>query len=794
MYAKRFWILIAVLVVLSLAAAQCGAPAPTTAPAPATEAPAPTQPPPAETEAAPAETEAAPAETEAAPAGGEALQVAFVYVAPIGDLGWTWAHEQGRLMLEDELGDQVETAYIENVPEGPEAERVIRDFAQKGYDLIITTSFGYMDPTVTVAQEFPDTWFVHISGYKTADNVSTVFGRMEQARYLSGLVAGAATESNILGYVAAFPIPEVIRGINSFTLGVREVNPEAEVRVVWTNTWFGPPEEKEAAEALLAAGADVIAQHQDTTEPQKAAADAGAVSIGYDSDMAQFVGDTVLTSPVWNWGPKYIDIAEQVMAGTYATESYYGGMDQGIVDIAPLSARVPDDVKAMVEEQKDLIVSGKWDVFCGPVTGANGNLVVPEGNCMTDEELLSMDYFVEGVVGEAPKEAPEGIGQPSEKAMGKQPPEAAATGEEEFVFGVILVGPYNDHGWSEAHYTAGQYVEENLPGAKMIYLDKLNPADRPETTLEQAVDDMVAQGAQMIFTTSDDFQTDTDTVAAKYADLPFVMISGDHALTGAAPPNIANYMGRMEYGKMMAGCAAALKTQTGTIGYLGPLINDETRRLANSAYLGARYCYENFRGEDPDSLQFIVQWIGFWFNIPGVTLDPTEVANDIFNAGADVILSGIDTTEAIVVAGQRAGQGETVWAIPYDYEGACAEAPEICLGVPYFNWGPAYVEYVQKVQDGTFEQEWVWAGPDWADINSRDTTAVGFIKGDGLGEEEATQLDEFIAGLADGSINPFVGPLNYQDGSVYLEDGAVATDEQIWYTKQLLEGMTGPSE
>lgn len=339
------------------------------------------------------------------------LKIAFVYVAPIGDLGWTWAHDQGRLALEQEFGDKVETAYVENIPEGPEAERVIRDFAQKGYKLIITTSFGFMDPTITVASEFPDTWFVHVSGYKTAANVSTVFGRMEQARYLSGLVAGAATESNILGYVAAFPIPEVVRGINAFTLGVREVNPEAEVRVVWTNTWFDPPKEKEAAEALLAAGADVIAQHQDTTEPQKAAADAGKLSIGYDSDMGKFVGETVLTSPIWNWGNKYIDIAQKIMDGSYASESYYGGMDEGIVDLAPFSPKVTDETKALVEAKKQEFVEGKGKLFCGPVNGANGKLIVAEGKCLTDAELLSMDYFVEGVVGEAPKEAPEGLGQ-----------------------------------------------------------------------------------------------------------------------------------------------------------------------------------------------------------------------------------------------------------------------------------------------------------------------------------------------------------------------------------------------
>lgn len=361
-----------------------------------------------ETEAPAAEE---PAAEEPAAESDEPFKIAFVYVAPIGDLGWTFMHEKARLEIEEQFGDAVETVYIENVPEGPEAERVIRDFAQKGNDLIITTSFGYMDPTITVAQEFPDIQFVHISGFKNADNVSNVFGRMYQPRYLSGLAAGAATESNIVGYVAAFPIPEVIRGINAFTLGVREVNPDAEVRVVWTNTWFGPPEEKEAAEALLAAGADVIAQHQDTTEPQKAAADAGGVSISYNSDVSELVGDTVLTGPIWNWGVKYIEIADQVMDGSYdGSESYWGGLAEGVVGLAPISDRVSDETKALIEAEMERIRSGDWDVFCGPVFGANGVLVVEEGKCLTDEEMLSMDYFVEGVQGEAPAEAPEGLG------------------------------------------------------------------------------------------------------------------------------------------------------------------------------------------------------------------------------------------------------------------------------------------------------------------------------------------------------------------------------------------------
>jgi simple sugar transport system substrate-binding protein len=371
----------------------------------------------------------------------------------------------------------------------------------------------------------------------------------------------------------------------------------------------------------------------------------------------------------------------------------------------------------------------------------------------------------------------------------------AATPEpEEFVFGVILVGPYNDHGWSEAHYTAAEYVTKQVPNSRFVYLDKLNPADRPETTLEQAVDDMVSDGAKMVFTTSDDFKEDTDLAAKKYSDVTFIHISGDHVLTGDAPPNVDNYMGKMVYGKMIAGCAAALATETGTIGYVGPLINEETRRLASSVYLGARYCYENYRGMDPGDLRFIVTWIGFWFNIPGVTLDPTEVSNDLINEGVDVLLSGIDTTEALVVTGQRAGEGERVFAVPYDYEGACEEAPDVCLGVPYFNWGPGYLERVRAVQDGTWKPQFVWTAPDWKDINNRDTSAVGFLEGPALTGEWSAKVDEFIAGLADGSINLFVGPLNYQDGTPFLADGEVATDEQIWYMKQLLEGMEGPSE
>ena len=262
-------------------------------------------------------------------------RVGFVYVGPVGDLGWTYAHDQGRLALEEALPN-VETAYQENVPENPaDAERVIRQFAQDGYDVIFTTSFGYMDPTINVAKDFPDTTFIHISGFKTAENVGTGFGKIEEPRFVSGQIAGAMTETNQIGYVAAFPIPEVIRGINAFTLGVREANPEATVQVVWTNTWFDPPEERAAAEALLDGGADVIAQHQDTAGPQQAAEERGVYGVGYNADMAPLAPDAVLTSAIWNWGPYYIDIVESVMDGTWESEQYWGGWQDGVVDMAP---------------------------------------------------------------------------------------------------------------------------------------------------------------------------------------------------------------------------------------------------------------------------------------------------------------------------------------------------------------------------------------------------------------------------------------------------------------------------
>jgi len=327
----------------------------------------------------------------------------------------------------------------------------------------------------------------------------------------------------------------------------------------------------------------------------------------------------------------------------------------------------------------------------------------------------------------------------------------------------------------------------------MIYIDKVNPADRPGITILQLVDDMVEKGAQLIIANLDDMKDGTREAALQHPEVYFIHISGDDAWTGKGPKNLSNLMGRMEYGKMIAGFAAALTTRTGKIGYLGPLINEETRRLAASCYLGARYAWENVLKKDPKALKFQVTWIGFWFNIPGVTADPTQVSQNFFNSGYDVIVSGIDTTEALVVAGQKRKEGKTVWAIPYDYIGACEGGADACLGVPFFNWGPGYVQLIRDILADNWKPQWLWLGPDWNDINNTATSTIGFVAGPALSDDSWLTLDAFIKDLGSGRINLLAGPLRYQNGSLFLKPGQIATDRQVWYMKYLLEGMDGQS-
>jgi simple sugar transport system substrate-binding protein len=364
--------------------------------------------------------------------------------------------------------------------------------------------------------------------------------------------------------------------------------------------------------------------------------------------------------------------------------------------------------------------------------------------------------------------------------------------------GLLLVGPANDAGWSQAHFDSMAYVQEKLPGTELLYLENVYTGSTAHTmTPSELAADMAAKGAKVVIFNSDDQKDHAIKFAQENPDVFVIHASGDTAWKEGKNyvdlPNLKNIMGRMEYGKMIAGCAAALTSQTGKIGFLGPLINDETRRFAASSYLGAKYCWENYLGKDPAELEFKVTWIGFWFNIPGVTLDPTQVADDFFNTGYDVIISSIDTTEALTEAKKFAAEGKQVWAVPYDYAGACAGADDVCLGVEYFNWGPAYVAAIQSAMDGTWASTFELVGPDWADINNRDTSAVGFNKGAALSTTNSAFIDQFIAELGAG-LNLWTGPINLQDGTAFLADGEVGTDLQVWYLPQLLEGMEGQSE
>ena len=325
------------------------------------------------------------------------MKVGFVYVSPIGDAGYSYSHDKGRQAIEALPG--VTTSYVEAVPEGPDSERVMQNMARKEFDIIFATSFGYMDPMLKVAKQFPKTVFMHCSGFKTAENMGNYFGRMYQARYLSGMVAGAMTKGNVLGYVAAFPIPEVIRGINAFTLGVKSVNPNATVRVVWTKTWYDPATEKEAAKSLLDVGADVIAQHQDSPGPQEAAQEKGVYSIGYNSDMSTFAPKAHLTAPVWNWAPYYTKVVEDVRKGTWKPEAAWPGMADGVVELAPFGPMVPKDVQDKVNAEKAKIIAGTQKIFVGPIKDQNGEVKIAEGVVATDPELLGMTWFVEGVIG-----------------------------------------------------------------------------------------------------------------------------------------------------------------------------------------------------------------------------------------------------------------------------------------------------------------------------------------------------------------------------------------------------------
>jgi basic membrane protein A and related proteins len=337
-------------------------------------------------------------------AGGApgALKVGFIYVGPVGDYGWSYAHDQGRKYLEATVPD-VKTTYVESVPEGADAERVLTQLARSGHKVIVATSYGYMDTMLQVAERFPDIVFLHCSGHKRRANMGTYFGRMYQASYLTGLVAGSMTQKKRIGYIAPIPIPEVIRIANAFVLGVRAVNPDVSVHVVWTNAWYDPATESEAANGLLDIGADVIATQSDSPAPVQTAERRGAYGIGYNSDASKFAPGKHLVSAIWNWGPYYVEAVKQVHAGTWKSTDEWWPIGTGIVGLSSFGPAVSEATKGLVEQRQQDLVAGRFDVFWGPVKDQSGQTRITAGEKPSEAVLLSMDWFVEGVVGTVPK-------------------------------------------------------------------------------------------------------------------------------------------------------------------------------------------------------------------------------------------------------------------------------------------------------------------------------------------------------------------------------------------------------
>lgn len=335
---------------------------------------------------------------------GDKTKVGFVFVGPVGDGGWTYEHNQGRLAVEAEFGDKVETVYVESVPEGPDAERVMTDMALKGADLIFTTSFGYMDPTINVAKKFPKVKFEHATGYKTAPNVSTYSARFYEGRAVQGHIAGRMTKSNVVGYIGSFPIPEVIRGINSAFIHARKANPNVEFKIVWAYTWFDPAKEADAAKVLIEQGADVILQHTDFTAPQAAAQAAGnVITFGQASDMAEYGPLPRVSSIIDNWAPYYIARTRAVMDGTWESVQTWDGIGAGMVGIGEISSAVPADVKAEALALRDQLASGAYHAFTGPLNKQDGSAWLAAGETADDGTLAGMNFYVEGLTGDIPQ-------------------------------------------------------------------------------------------------------------------------------------------------------------------------------------------------------------------------------------------------------------------------------------------------------------------------------------------------------------------------------------------------------
>jgi simple sugar transport system substrate-binding protein len=323
-------------------------------------------------------------------------------VGPVGDAGWTFAHDLGRKAVEAEYGDKIKTTFVEKVPEGPDAERVIRDLAQQGNKIIFATSFGYMEPMLKVAKDFPDVKFEHATGYKTADNMRVYDARFYQDTYLAGMIAGKMTKTNTLGFVGSFPIPEVLRNINAFTLGAQSVNPKIKTKVVWVNEWFNPPKESEAATSLINGGADVLMQNTDSSAVLQTAEKMGKRAFGWDSDMTAYGPKAHLGSAVINWGPYYVKAVGEALEGKWSTGTSWWGVKEGAIEMVNVAADVPEDTKKRIAEINAGLKDGSFSIWKGPIVDQSGKEMLAKDTVADDKFLGGVMFYVKGVEGKIP--------------------------------------------------------------------------------------------------------------------------------------------------------------------------------------------------------------------------------------------------------------------------------------------------------------------------------------------------------------------------------------------------------
>ena len=328
-------------------------------------------------------------------------KVGFIYVGPTGDHGWTYRHDIGRQQVEEAYGDRVETTFVESVPEGADAERVLTQMALQGADIIFATSFGYMDPVINVAKKFPNVKFEHATGYKQSENAANYGLKLYQARHVQGIIAGMMTKTNTICYIASFPIPEVMREINTFYLGAKKMNPDVDLKITWVYTWYDPGKEKDAAVAMIQQGCDIVAQHTDSPAPLQAAEEAGVLGFGQASDQMKFAPNAQLTATIDNWGPYYIRKVGQVLDGTWETGDYFGHMNEGAVQMAPF-ANMPADVQAEAQRVKDAISAGELFGFTGPINKQDGSVFLKDGEVATRMQLDTMNFYVEGITSQVP--------------------------------------------------------------------------------------------------------------------------------------------------------------------------------------------------------------------------------------------------------------------------------------------------------------------------------------------------------------------------------------------------------